>query len=444
MPERIVPGTDFRYHLIAYDEHGVERAEDGVLTSGEVASAIATQPVTDVVLLSHGWNGDLPSAIDQYDRWIGAMLACDGDRRRAEDAIPGFRALVVGLHWPSKAWGDEELSVASEPVSSYAASGGDAAAEALIDDYSSRLGGAAPVRAAVRTVVESALEDIAPAEMPPQVVDAYKTIDAESGLEGSGEGAAPGDDREPFDPKEVYRSAQEEPASFGQAGLGGLLAPLRTLTFWSMKRRARSFGEGGAHDLLGALQRAVPEDRQVRFHLAGHSFGCIVTSACVAGRPGRPAQPVDSLVLAQGALSLWSYCSSIPEVPRRAGYFHPLIAERLVRGPIVTTQSVHDRAVGTFYPLGAEAARQVSFAPGQLPKYGGVGTFGAQGPDVPAEQMTMLPASGSYDFRPHTVYNLDASQVIKDGDGPSGAHSDICHPEVAHAAWEAMTSGGNS
>jgi pimeloyl-ACP methyl ester carboxylesterase len=302
------------------------------------------------------------------------------------------------------------------------------------------------MRAAVRTVVESALENIAPSQMPPQVVDAYRTIDAESGLGGSGAGAAPGDDREPFDPEEAYRSVQdeEELASFGQASLGGLLAPLRTLTFWSMKRRARSFGEGGAHDLLGSLQQAVPEGRNVRFHLAGHSFGCIVTSACVAGRPGRPAQPVDSLVLAQGALSLWSYCSSIPEVPRRAGYFHPLIAERLVSGPIVTTQSVHDRAVGTFYPLGAEAAHQVSYAPGQLPKYGGVGTFGAQGPDVPVEDRTMLPVSESYGFMPHTVYNLNASEVIKEGEGPSGAHSDICHPEVAHAAWEAMTSNFNA
>lgn len=440
MPLRIVPGADFSYYLIAYDAHGAERAEGGTLISGEVAAAIAAQPVTDVILLSHGWNGDIPSAIAQYDRWIGAMLACKADRQSAEDAIPGFRTLVVGMHWPSKAWGDEELGTASFGAGQGKASGGDPAG-ALIEDYSSRLGGGQEVRAAVRTVVESAMEDISPDRMPPQVVTAYRTIDAESGLERSGAGAAPGDDREPFDPEEAYRSAleDEELASFGQAGLGGLLAPLRTLTFWSMKRRARSFGEGGAHDLLGSLQRAVPRNRRVRFHLVGHSFGCIVTSACVAGQPGRPAQPVDSLVLAQGALSLWSYCSSIPAVPGRPGYFHRLVAERLVSGPIVTTRSVHDRAVGTFYPLGAEAAREVSFAVGELPKYGGVGTFGAQGPDVPLEEMPMLPVPESYGFRPRVVYNLDASWVIKDGEGPSGAHNDICHPEVAHAAWQAMT-----
>ena len=36
------------------------------------------------------------------------------------------------------------------------------------------------------------------------------------------------------------------------------------------------------------------------------------------------------------------------------------------------------------------------------------------------------------------IYNLEASAFIKDGDGASGAHSDIAHPEVAHAFWAAV------
>jgi hypothetical protein len=441
MPVQTVPGTDFSYHLIVYDAQGAERAEGGTSSSREVAALIADQPITDVILLSHGWNGDLPAAIFQYDRWIGAMLNCEADRQKAAEVVPNFRALVVGLHWPSKAWGDEELGTASYAVNTKGADG-NATTEELVDDYASRLGDSPTMRAAVRVIVQSALEDIAPDRLPPQVVAAYRTIDAETGLVRSGEGAPPGDDRELFDPEEMYRSAleEEEFADFGQADLGGLLAPLRTLTFWSMKRRARSFGEGGAHRLLGVLQAAAPDDRLVRFHLVGHSFGCIVVSACVSGPPGREAQPVDSLVLAQGALSLWSYCSRIPAVPNLSGYFHPLVAQRLVSGPIITTRSIHDRAVGSFYPLGAGAAREVDFGPGELPKYGGLGTFGAQGPGVTIEELTMRPVSEGYSFRPETVYNLEASDVIKNGSGPSGAHSDICHPEVAHAAWEAIIS----
>ncbi len=43
-----------------------------------------------------------------------------------------------------------------------------------------------------------------------------------------------------------------------------------------------------------------------------------------------------------------------------------------------------------------------------------------------------------YSFKSGTLYNLEASNVIRNGGGLSGAHSDIVHPEVAHVLWEAM------
>src|SRR5260370_18092878 len=199
MPVRVVPGTDFSYHLIAFDEKGAERPEGGVLTSREAASTIATQPVTDVVLLSHGWNGDIPAAIRQYERWMGAMLNCEAGRQRAADAVPGFRALVVGLHWPSKAWGDEELGAASYAVGTDDVGGG-ATVEELISDYAFRLGDAPATRAAVRTVVESALENIAPDRLPPQSVAAYRTVHHRGGLGASGAGPGPRGDPEPLRP----------------------------------------------------------------------------------------------------------------------------------------------------------------------------------------------------------------------------------------------------
>src|SRR5262249_3198388 len=147
--------------------------------------------------------------------------------------------------------------------------------------------------------------------------------------------------------------------------------------------RARHFGESGAHTLLNALQQSVPSGRDVRFHLMGHSFGCIVASAMLAGPGGQASltQPVDSVALVQGALSLWSYCEAIPATLGKAGYFRSIVAGRSVRGPIISTQSQYDTAVGRWYPLAAGAARQFTFAPGQVPKYGGVGTFGIRGLD---------------------------------------------------------------
>src|SRR5262249_3970934 len=112
------------------------------------------------------------------------------------------------------------------------------------------------------------------------------------------------------------------PASFGLPDRlrGSLLSPLRQLSFWKMKDRGRQIGEAGVHRLLRQLQAARAD---ARFHLMGHSFGCIVVSAAVAGPEDGAglARPVDSLVLVQGAMSLWSYCSEIALAGRRPGYF---------------------------------------------------------------------------------------------------------------------------
>ena len=183
------------------------------------------------------------------------------------------------------------------------------------------------------------------------------------------------------------------------------------------------------------LQSAAPK---AQFHLMGHSFGSIVVSATVAGAPASAPlpRPVDSLFLVQGALSLWSYCGAIPYQPGGPGYFHHIIDGHLVKGPIVTTRSKHDSAVGKIYPLGAEFKKQLVLAD-LPPKYGGVGAFGAQGLGAIAVDMEMQKATYNYGFVPGRVYNLEASKVIKNGGPPSGAHSDIAHAEVAHAMWSA-------
>ena len=145
------------------------------------------------------------------------------------------------------------------------------------------------------------------------------------------------------------------------------------------------------------------------------------------------------MALLQGALSLWSYCPDIPVADHRAGYFHSLVAEGKVAGPIITTQSQLDAAVGKLYPLAAGVARQVSFAPGELPKYGALGTFGARGEGLDVVDMTMLPLEAPYSFASGKLYNLESSRLICDirGGGLSGAHNDIAKPEVAHAIWSA-------
>jgi pimeloyl-ACP methyl ester carboxylesterase len=456
VPLELLPDHAARYHLIGFDASGHERVEPDGPYSATVLREAATSRPTDVFVFSHGWQGDVPAAREQYGRWVTAMLSCQDERDRLAERPGGFRPLLVGLHWPSKAWGDEELGSSSfgveaagfdaptvesplpeEPDEDFADDGTDDVS-ALVAQYAGRLGDSPSIRRSVHTIVSHALEDAAPVNLPEPVRRAYEAIDTEIALGDAGAGAAPGADREPFDAEATYQACQlADLVSFGGPSLGGLLAPLRTLTFWQMKRRARDFGESGAARLLDNLRRAAPD---ARLHLMGHSFGCIVASAAVAGSPdrGHPRAPVASLVLVQGAMSLWSFCSSIPSRPERPGYFHRLVAEKLVTGPVLVTTSPYDRAVRTFYPIGAGVRGQVDFEPGKLPTYGGIGVFGIRGPDVDVAEDVLTPQARPYDLRPGRVLNLDAAEVIRNGTGPSGAHSDICHRPLAQAIWQAV------
>ena len=76
MPVRSIAGTDLAYALVVFDEKGDERPEpDGTFLSETLAQRVAdpARPVTDVYFTAHGWQGDVPGAIAQFDRWISAM-----------------------------------------------------------------------------------------------------------------------------------------------------------------------------------------------------------------------------------------------------------------------------------------------------------------------------------------------------------------------------------
>ena len=449
MPIERIPDTDLTYYLICFDAEGRERTDDpDGRMSQLLLDSVSRQSITDVFLMSHGWMGDIPAAKAQYNNWIGAIAAQSADLQRARRFRPGFQPLLVGLHWPSLPFGDEELGGGSDmsfaaptAVTAWRHGNDGSNMDQIIQQYAARLADTPAAIEALRTILAAAIEDVAPTRMPPEVVRAYETLDRESALGSEGVGAAPGADREPFDPETTFRRAEEEMVSFGGFGLGGLLAPLRTMSFWKMKDRASKFGASAVFGLLGDLQRATSDE--VRFHLMGHSFGCVLMSATLAGPAENNAltRPVDSVVLMQGALSLWSYAAEIRHAPGQCGYFHRIIADGRVAGPIITTQSEYDTAVGRLYPLAAGVAGQVHFAPGELPKYGALGTFGVRGPGIQIVDLEIRPADASYDFEAGRVYNLESSQVIRHGGPPTGAHSDLAHPEVAHAFWEAALSG---
>jgi hypothetical protein len=440
MPIEKVRNTSLTYYLIAFDKDGNERDElDGKKLSEQIFSELAKEPITDVFIMSHGWMGDVPAARKQYNEWIGAMAGQTADIEKIKQAQPGFRPLMIGVHWPSKPWGDHDLT--SDPVS-YGVNDEDPV-DRLVDEYASCIADTEPARQALQTILRAAMEDGEPPEtLPPEVLGAYQVLNQEANLGSEGEGGPPGSDWEGFDPEAIYEATaeEEEPVSFGllDSARGCLnkkweqiMTPARQLSFWKMKERARQIGENCGFNLLKTLQEKAP--KTVRFHLMGHSFGCIVVSSMLNGPQGKGTlvRPVDSLALIQGAVSLWCYCSKILGQLNRPGYFNKIIAQRKVAGPIVVTHSKFDHAVGIMYPLAGKVAfSSLDFAPPGLPKYGGIGTYGLAGDDLEAENTNMLDRAASYDFKPGKIYNLESSEFIR-------AHSDIAKPEVAHAVWSA-------
>lgn len=438
MPIETIPGTDIRYYLVSLDADGNERTGADGSMSQRIIEALRVGDVTDVFVFIHGWKGDVPAARQQYAAWMSQLMGQSGDITRAAVVRPGFKSLLVGLHWPSLPFGDESLGQGL----SFGIGDGVAELEVAIAAAAAQIADSPAARAALRTIFEAAEQiEFEPTSLPDEVAEAYRILDRESGLGAESEAGDPGADREAFDAQGAYARGRNEQASFGGGGARkALLSPLVQLSFWKMKARAKRIGENGGFALLSAMMQATA-DRDVRIHLMGHSFGCIAASASVCG-PSAAALPraVSSLVLVQGALSLWSCCDRLPDSDK-PGYFRRLAASDVVSGPIVTTRSDRDMAVGSLYPVAAGVARQVDFAPGALPKYGGVGTFGLQGGGLAIEDLDVRDAGFDYRFRPGRLYNVDCKQVIREGGPPSGAHSDIARPEVAHLVWAAALAG---
>ena len=447
MPIEQITGSDVRYYLVAFDGEGRERTDDPAgLMSHRVVNALQDQPVTDVFIMSHGWRADMPSAKRQYAAWIGAMLACTDDLERMRATRPDFRPLLIGLHWPSEPFGNEELGPG---VAFDAGPGQDT--NWLVDRYAERLADTPSARAALETIIGSAAADPEPASLPNEVQAAYAVLARESGLSRDLTGATPADSEkgEPFDAEAIYQAAQAEPVSFGDSRVGGIaLLPLRLLSYRKMKDRAKQIGETGGSNLLAEAQRTTL-DRETRFHLMGHSFGCIVVSATVAGTGDgqTDVRAVNSLVLVQGAMSIWSLATRIPSMPDRAGAFHRIVRDRRVIGPILTTMSRFDTAVADAYSRASLAGAwvpgglsdQVSFEPGQQnwPRYAAIGALGLRGEGLEIDDLDLRPTTQPYSFQAGRIYNLQCSHVIREGGPPSGAHGDFLKPEVGHAVWEA-------
>ena len=426
MSFRTIPNTSIPYNFIVFNDKGVERTDDpdGGVFSKALLDKIKSEKPTNIFLFSHGWKGDVESGIEQYNRWIKAM----DDRRAADPAIgSAIKPMWIGLHWPSLPWGNEE-SGSFDPTEG-------TTLDQLFEETVAHFGGSPEVRAPLRVIFDEYGKDAGASDVPPRALDAYKDLAGAIQFgAGQGESAAPDADGAPLDPQAAVDADNMAAQSFGIGGSigGGILSGLRQLSFWTMKKRARTVGEGGMHQFIESVQQVS----DAKIHLMGHSFGCVVISGILNGQngTGKLPRPIDSVALVQGAFSLWSYADTVKD-STSPGYFRSVLQRKVVSGPFITTQSKFDTAVGVLYPAAVGLVREADFGV-ELPKYGAVGSFGIQGTSV-ASAREMLDTTGNYGFEPGKIYNLESSKFIAKGGGASGAHSDIDGPQVAHAMWQA-------
>ena len=203
---------------------------------------------------------------------------------------------------------------------------------------------------------------------------------------------------------------------------------LRVLSYTVMKARAGDIGQKGLGPLLQALHAASP---QVRVHLVGHSFGARLVSFALSGIDSPADSPVASLVLVQGAFSHWSFAGKENNPFGESGALEGY--QNRVHGPLVSTFSVYDWAVGVWYPKASFLAGQSVEAAEQVSRWGGMGADGFQA--VPQLVKVSMQAGGGtdYGFAPGGFYGVNAAAVINNVQGQpfAGAHSDIRKAPVA-------------
>ncbi len=173
---RSVPNTNLPDFSVPYNENGNEQpGTTGTFVSDTILRELRDRPITDVFIFSHGWRGDIDDAKEQYDSWVTAMASCDGDLRAMRKERPNFRPLLVGLHWPSLPFGNEQLRALQVQ--------GKATREQQIqsdlDFYAKQFPNTPRARAALRKILTAA-QDPPPEELPKELSLAFKELQTEA------------------------------------------------------------------------------------------------------------------------------------------------------------------------------------------------------------------------------------------------------------------------
>ncbi|OKK14656.1 serine-threonine protein kinase [Streptomyces sp. CB00455] len=409
-------------------------------------SAVAGMDATDLLVFAHGWNSDRSTATRLYDRFFTPFPGLVG---------PQVRLGYVGVVWPSIRFSDEPIPDFDEPGAHMEPGSGPeldpGTRRALGDFWPGRRTELDRVAELLARCPESqaafiefgalvrelagvdAVDGDSPAAVPliftADVLEVCRALTlglAEASAPQGGVGAA--------DPAAGDTGAREvSPGDPPRALWSGAKELLRQATYYQMKKRAGVVGERGLGPVLTALARLRPG---LRVHLVGHSFGARVASFALRGVPD-DARFVRSLTLLQGAFSHYAFSDRLPHDHDRGGALGGL--QRRVDGPVVACHSRHDTSLGVFYPLASRMAGDSAGLLGFDERWGALGHDGVQA--VPGAPRLTLDAALREGVPGAGCVSVDAASVVRRGGVPSGAHSDICHEELARLVVSAGRMG---
>jgi hypothetical protein len=417
--------------------------------SSRVKQMIRDEALTDLLVLSHGWNNDMDEAQALYDELLTNVQRLRGN----VPALQQRKFGVVAVFWPSKKFADDDK------IAGGAASLG-AADAMIVDEMLEDLKGTfdapdADAKLEQAKALVNRLENEPEArrrfadlvrgviaERNDNEVDQATRFFSEDGsdlivrLSTTGE-----DDVDVPDPDSGGATHIGEGLSVGEEGqaegLGdffdGLISGARNMlnyvTYYQMKERAGAVGARGLAPILAEIRREFPA---LKVHLIGHSFGGRLVSSAASAPTTGVAPICHTLMLLQAAFSHYGF-SVDWDGKRHAGAFSTVVGDPArVAGPVLITCTRNDRAVGIAYALASRLAGQVAAALGDANDiYGGIGRNGAQKTGNTLNAM-LLEVGGDYkSFSGGKLFNLKADRFIAN-------HGDVRNEQVAHAVLSAI------
>lgn len=405
---------------------------------------------TDLIVISHGWNNDMAEAQSLYCDLLANMDALIKEGRMP--GLAGRRFAVLGVFWPSKKFAESELIPGNA-----AGTGDEVDQEGLAAQLDTLKGGFdAPNEVDILDAMKALLPRLKDSDSACEEFVKLARSLVQPPPEDFGDGAGPFFANQPLDVFQQLtnrvsftqplppddgtgNAAGVDGAALGAIGdfFGGIGSGARNVlnltTYYQMKERAGLIGSTALNPILGAIAQENPA---LRIHLVGHSFGARLVTAAAAGTGDANVLAVHSMSLLQAAFSHYGFAQDW-DGENHDGFYRRVVVKHAVKGPVIITHTISDKAVGLAYPLASLLGGQTAAGLGDEDSdYGGLGRNGAQRtPERVPGDLLRAESGKKYTFVAGKLHNLNALNSA--GDLITG-HGDVRNRHVAYAILSAI------